>query len=99
MNDKKLQGLFHSACQDAPPEPEPGFDNRVLRGIGRSQSPEPLSLLEQLEALFPRVAAVAALVIALALATDYCASGFWHTDLSSSFLALSNDLLFTENGI
>ena len=51
-------------------------------------------MLEQLSAMLPRLAAGAAVVIALCLATDLCLSSFVQPDLSAGLNQLAEQWLF-----
>jgi hypothetical protein len=72
MNNSKIQQLFAAARKEEAPEVPFQFDQTVVAAIRRdarrSFSP---SLFEQLNQLFPRLAAAALIVIGLCVATDY----------------------------
>lgn len=100
MNDRKLNQLFRAARRDAPPVPEPGFDNLVLAALRRSGEasvPAKISWFEQLGAWLPRLAGAAALSIALCVAADYGLTALAAADLTDSLTELSEQWLFAAN--
>ncbi len=68
MNENKLHKLFAAARNEAPPSVPDDFARGVLREI----QPVPhYSMWDQLAALFPKLASVSLLVIALSLAANF----------------------------
>jgi hypothetical protein len=102
MNENKLKQLFASARNDTAPAPSADFAGDVLRAVRREPLPglaESFSVREQLNALFPRLALAAAVVIVLCVAADWglTAAGVpgisdGATQLTSQFLFNSEDL-------
>lgn len=100
MKDHKLSQLFRAARREAPPTPGPGFANLVLAEIHRQPPPPvraPVSLLDQLGALFPRVAAVAVLVLVVCLTLEWRLSASAPGDLTDSLTELSEQWFFSAN--
>jgi|SRR6266404_5813579 len=96
----KLEKLLQKARMEAPPEPPPGFENRVLRALS-GQEPTTvttLSLFDQLSALFPRLALVSALVMVLCFGVELLTSSSGQSDLTSSLAQLSDQWLFATKG-
>jgi len=101
INEKKLDQLFSAARAETPPTPETGFENLVLSAIRREPrgASAPNSVLDQLGALFPRLAWVVALVVALSLAADFGLSALGVPDLTDGVAQISDQWLFTSNGL
>ena len=73
-SERKWNQLLAVARNEPAPAPPEGFADEVLRAIRHGEpamAPETLSLFEQLNLLFPRLAWAAAAVIALSLAADW----------------------------
>jgi hypothetical protein len=94
MNPKKLSQLFSAARKQSPPEPDPGFEGRALSAIRREASLEPVTLFDQLGALFPKLGLAAALVIGLCVAGDYWGSAQEGHSLNAGIAELSEQWLF-----
>lgn len=74
MNKNKLKQLFASAQKESAPVPSLEFPADVLRGVRREPPPMPvgsLSVWENLNDLFPRLALAAVVVIVLCVAADW----------------------------
>jgi len=74
MDENKLTRLFAAARNESAPAPPDGFAAEFLRLLGRELRSGPsatASLWDQLDALFPRLALAAAVVIVLCLAADW----------------------------
>lgn len=106
MNPKKLQHLFAAARREAPPSPPADFAGDVLRAIHNSPSaavpsaPAPsLSLADQLNPLFPRIALAALAVIALGIAADYGLSAAGGPDLTDGMAQISAQWFVTPGGL
>lgn len=98
MNDDKLQRLFRSARNEStPPGPE-DFDRRVVQAIRRETDSAPISLFDQLGALFPRLALASVLLIALCVAADIGLSALGQSDLESGVAQISEQWLFPVKG-
>ncbi len=91
---KKLEFLFKAARSEPPPSASPGFDARVMRTVRAGFRPQPLSLFDQLDAWFPRLAVGAVLVIGACLLADNLGSG----DLTSDVAQFSDQWLFPVKG-
>jgi len=65
-----------------------------MRAVRREPMEQGTSLFEQLSALLPRLAAGAAMVIALCAAADFCLSNFIQPDLTSGLSQLADEWLF-----
>ncbi len=94
MKPQKMGKLLATAAREPAPAPAPGFDARVLRALRRELARVPPGLLDQLSALFPRVAVATVVVISLLLAADLCLSHFVQRDLSAGVLEASEQWLF-----
>ena len=73
MNKRKLNQLFELVRNEPAPAPPEDFAADVLRAIHhepRATAPETLSIFDQLNLLFPRIAFAAATVIVLCVAVD-----------------------------
>ena len=74
MNKRKLNRLFELARGEPAPVPREDFVADVLRAVRREppvMAPEPLTISDQLNRLFPRLVFAAALVIVLCVAADF----------------------------
>jgi hypothetical protein len=98
MNDDRLKKLFEAARTETPPSAPEGFDVRVLAAVRREHRAAPVSVWEQIGALFPRLAVAASLMIALCLAADFCWSAMQPSNLASDVSELSDQWLFAANG-
>ena len=68
MNENKLKRLFDSARKEPAPAVPPDFAEGVLRAVRRepaARASAPFPIFDQLNFLFPRLAAAAAVVIVL----------------------------------
>jgi hypothetical protein len=95
MNDKKLNQLFDAAGRATAPAPVDGFALLVIQQIQRNPARPELSISDVLGMWFPRLALIAATVIALCVVGDVVSS----TDspsLSDSAAQLS-DQFYVEN--
>lgn len=93
MNDKNLNQLFGAARREPPVAPTEGFELLVMQQISRHPTRAELSISDVLGMWFPRLAMVAAAVIALCVVGDFVSSG---PSLSESAAQLS-DQFFAEN--
>lgn len=96
MNDRKLRKLFEAARSEPQPTPSADFAAEALRAIRRGRWPQPPSLFDELNALFPRLAWSAAVVIALCVAVDLLIPT---TSLSEDVAQVSEQWLFADNGL
>ncbi len=74
MNEKKLNQLFAAARRETASEPPAEFAGDILRAIRNLPStpaPETLSLADQLNAFFPRIALACVAIMLLGLVADY----------------------------
>jgi hypothetical protein len=94
---KKLDLLFKAARNEPPPLPPPGFDAQVVRALPLPHS-KPVSVFEQLDAWFPRLAFASALLIGACLLADTWSSGFGQSNLTSDVAQLSDQWLFAVKG-
>jgi hypothetical protein len=98
MNDRQLKKLFGAVRQETPPAPPEGFDFSVLQAIRHSgQSPQAAgngSLFDQLNHLFPRLAWIAAAIIAISIVGDLVSSAA-NPSLTDSISELSDQWLLT----
>ncbi len=96
MSPKNLNSLFTSARREAAPAPPPDFAARVLTTVRReAQSPAaPLSLLDQLDRLVPRLALAAAALIVLCVAAELTLHAAGANDFSEDLALASEQWLF-----
>ena len=101
MNDRKLKQLFASAQKDTAPAPPEGFAMDVLRAIRREPAapPETVSVFDQLNLWFPRLALAASAVIVVCLALDYGLTAAGVPSLSDGAAQLSAQWLLTPTGL
>jgi hypothetical protein len=92
MNDKKLEQLFNAAGREKPAAPPEGFERLVLQQIQRNPARAELTISDVLGMWFPRLALVAAAVIALCVVGDYVTSSN-NPSLSDSASLLSDQML------
>jgi hypothetical protein len=97
MNDEKLKKLFELARAEAAPIPPEGFDSRVIRALASEIPAPPISLWDQIEALFPRVAMGTALVMLICLLGDFCYSAAYPAGLSGDVNEISEQWLLGSN--
>ena len=101
MNEQKLKQLLESARGETPPAPSTGFDTRVMQAIrrdARDDDAESVSLLDQLNALFPRLAFAAAAIIVLCVAGELIASALQLPGVTEGVARASDHWLFAVNG-
>src|SRR5262245_23537014 len=70
MKDHKLERLFCLAKSESAPPAGLGFESRVMRAIRQEAPTKPISLLDQLNALFPGLSLACAIGIILCITTD-----------------------------
>jgi hypothetical protein len=92
MNDKKLEQLFSAAGKEKPASPAEGFERLVLQQIQRNPARAELTISDVLGMWFPRLALVAAAVIALCVVGEYVTSSN-SPSLSDSASMLSDQML------
>jgi hypothetical protein len=72
MKDLKFKKLMQAARNELPPEAPFNFSQRVVSAIRKDeQTLAPLSILDQLAQMFPRLAWAAVIIIGLCVATDF----------------------------
>jgi hypothetical protein len=94
MNEK-LNRLFTAAKRDQPAAPDEGFAFLVMQQIQRNPARPDLSIADLLGLWFPRLAVVAAALIALCVISDFVTSSD-APSLSESAAQLSVQV-FAEN--
>ena len=102
MNEKKLKQLFASARKETAPMPPEDFAADVLRAIRREPpagAPQALSLFDQLNRLFPRLALAAVAIIVLCLAADYGMTVAGVPGLDDGVSQISAQWLLTPGGL
>jgi len=92
MNDRKLNQLFSAAGREKPAAPADGFELLVLQQIQRNPARAELTISDVLGMWFPRLALVAATVIALCVVGDFVSSSD-SPSLSDSASQLSDQML------
>jgi len=70
MNESKLNQLFNAAKDETPAAPNEGFAFLVMQQIQRSPARSELAISDLLNMWFPRLAFVAAAVIAVCVASE-----------------------------
>ena len=98
MNDRKLKRLIELARAEAAPAPPEGFDARVMMAVCREKRAAPVSLLDLLDQLFPRLAFAAVLVMGLCVAADFCIGPGNSSSLSADVNEISEQWLFGTGG-
>ncbi len=102
MNNRKLRQLFASARRETAPAPPEDFAADVLRAIHReppAAAPETISVFDQLNLWFPRLALAASAVIVLCVAADYGLTAVGMPSLSDGVSQLSSQWLLTPTGL
>jgi anti-sigma-K factor RskA len=102
MNDRKLKRLFASARRETAPVPPEDFAADVLRAIRREPpvaTPETISIFDQLNLWFPRLALAASAVIVLCVAADYGLTAAGVPGLSDGVSQLSAQWFMTSTGL
>jgi len=100
MNKRKLNQLFELARNEPVPAPPEDFAADVLRAIHReprAAAPEALSIFDQLNLLFPRIAFAAATVIVLCVAADWGLTAAGMPGLSDGVSQISAQWLLTPD--
>ena len=101
MNEKKLKQLFASARNETAPAPPEDFAADVARAIRRERpagAPQTLSLFDQSNRLFPRLALAAVAVIVLCVAADYGMTAAGVPGLDDGMSQISAQWLLTPGG-
>jgi len=70
MNDRKLNQLFNAAKKETPAAPNEGFAFLVMQQIQRDPARTELSISDMIGMWFPRLAVVAAAVIAICVVSE-----------------------------
>ena len=102
MNHRKLKQLFASARRESAPVPPEDFAADVLRAIRREPpvaAPETISMFDQLNLWFPRLALAASAVIVLCVAADYGLTVAGMPGLSDGVSQLSAQWFMTSTGL
>jgi len=100
MNDEKLKKLFTVARGETPPAPSSGFEADVMRAIRHEPvqtGPQTVSVFDQLNLLFPKLACAAVLLIGICVAGEYIASTY-SPSLTDGVAQLSDEWLFAAKG-
>lgn len=92
MNERKLKQLFESAGRETPPVLSDDFATRVLIELRRE--PEPVSLFDQLNLWFPKVAWASVAVIVLCVTGELALN---LPSLSEGGAQISDQWLFAVN--
>jgi hypothetical protein len=98
MKKNRLEKLFHMAKGESVHKARTGFEIRVMRAIRQEVPAQPASLLDQLNALFPRLALACAMCILLCLSAEVVLTNASRTDLVSGVASISEDWLFATKG-
>jgi len=102
MNERKLKQLFTTARQETAPTPPEDFAADVLRAVRREPpvaAPETISIFDQLNLWFPRLALAASVVIVMCVAADYGLTAAGVPGLSDGVSQLSAQWLLTSTGL
>ncbi len=100
MNKPRLNQLFKLARNEPAPAPPEDFAADVLRAIHhepRAAAPETLSIFDQLNLLFPRIALAAAMFIVLCVAVDWGLTAAGMPDLGDGISQISAQWLLTPD--
>jgi hypothetical protein len=102
MNHLKLKQLFASARRETAPLPPEDFAADVVRAVRREPpvaTPETISIFDQLNLWFPRLALAASAVIVLCVAADYGLTVAGVPSLSDGVSQLSSQWFLTPTGL
>jgi len=100
MNKRKLDQLFKFARREPAPAPPADFAADVLRAVRREPRaavPSTLSIFDQLNRLFPRIALASAAVIILCVALDFGLTASGMPGLSDGLSQISAQWLLTPD--
>jgi hypothetical protein len=97
MNDYKLGKLFAAARRENPPMLTEGFEFIVMQAIKRETAPRAVTVFDQMNMFFPRLAWAAVVTIALCIAGDWLTGGA-QMNLTDGVTQLSQHWLLTGNG-
>jgi hypothetical protein len=100
MNKRKLNRLFELARNEPAPVPPEDFAADVLRAIHREPQDtvrRTLSVFDQLNLLFPRIALAAAAVIVLCVAADFGLTAAGVPGLSDGWSQISAQWLLSPD--
>jgi hypothetical protein len=99
MNERKLNQLFGAARKEPAPAPPEGFDQTIMRSVRRdppSATRPALSLFDQLNLLFPRLALASAAIVLLCVAGELAMSATTPS-LTDDVAQLSDQWLLTAD--
>lgn len=102
MKEEKLKQLFTAARNETAPAPPPDFAADVLRSARReppAAGREAVSLLDQLNLLFPRIVLVAAAIILLCVAADYVMTAAGLPRIGDGVSQIAAQWILTPEGI
>ena len=102
MNARKWKQLFDAARKKAAPVPPPDFAAGVLRAIRSERRPAnaaTLSLADQLNLLFPRLAWAAAAIITLSVAADWALTAAGVPGVGAGVSQISAQWFLIPNGL
>ncbi len=97
MKDEKVNRLLRAARNETAPLPGAGLEGRVMTAVRRSGHQEVVSLLDQINLLFPRVAWAAAAVIACCILVEAGVGMFSQSDISAKVAEISEQWIFAAN--
>jgi hypothetical protein len=98
MNERKWKQLFAATRHEAAPAPSADFEAGVLRAIRGERRTEMLSIFDQLNLLFPRLAWAAAAIIALSVVADWGLTAAGVPGVGDGVSQISAQWLLTSNG-
>jgi len=99
MTERKLNKILERVRAENPPAVPEGFDTRILELLRREPEPQTNSLVDQLHALFPRLAVGAIALIALCVAGDFLVTAMHLPDLTGGVAQISEQWLLPTAGI
>ena len=102
MNEKKLKQLFAAARNETAPAPPEDFASDVLRAVRRepdSIQSQSISLVDQLNLLFVKIALAAVAIISLCVAVDLGLSAAGLPGIGDGLSQISAQWLLTPGGI
>lgn len=100
MNEQKLKKLFAVVRKETAPAPPADFAADVLRAVRRERqipAAGTVSLFDQLNLLFPKLACAAAAVIALGVAADFGLAAAGGPGLSDGLSQISAQWFLTPD--
>jgi hypothetical protein len=97
MKKDKLEELLRAAGTESLPAAPADFEGDVMRAIRAQPRHQPVSLFDQLDALFPRLATASVVVIACCGLLVLGSAAFGESSLTDKVTELSEQWFFAAN--